>query len=119
MAPSCGWVGRRELVAPAVKIQDHSTMTDNVSDIPEDELGVELDAAIDTAVEADLAAKVLGTFHVRLDGAADSNNLPPAFRSRLRELQDETQELMDRADAIESTRRKRADRIRKRMENDE
>lgn len=88
-----------------------------VTEIPEEELGVELDVAIDTAVDAAHVWESLDEIQVQLDTFADNGDFTAQSVEALRLLQSDVRETVELFKTVESTNRDRADRIRERIKD--
>jgi len=93
-------------------------MNTTVEAIPEEELGIEHDRTIDTAVEAAHAKVQLKNMAVTLDSLADSRDLEPTYVAKLRELQNDVNDLAAIFEDMEDVQNGRAKKIRERL-NDE
>lgn len=87
-------------------------------DIPERELGPELDRMIELQVEATSAVHELRDVNVRLDTVADSRDLPPDAVADLRGMQRSAQDLLPKFEALAEGADQRASRIRERLDGD-
>lgn len=91
-------------------------MLPDIDEIPEGELGVALDQAMDTAIEAESAAELLSDTYGRLDSVADSGDLPADVSVDTRSIQHDVGNLQSRLELIADAYRYRANKIRERME---
>lgn len=91
-------------------------MTD-VTEIPEDELGVELDVAIDTAVDAAHVSQSLDEMEVTLDTLADNGDFAAEHVRMLRKLQNDVAEAADVFEDVQFSQRDHADQIRERIQD--
>lgn len=87
----------------------------DVDEIPEEELGVELDATVDRLIAAKDARDRLADMYVDLDAVADSE-IPLAARQQARAAQSEVSDLREYLDDEITRLEERQQAITKRLE---
>lgn len=88
----------------------------SVHDIPEGELGVEHDMAMEARIEADDAAQRFGRMYVELDSIADTHDLPPEMVNLVRSVQQDVSALKTAAEVFRKKQEDRQDAIRERLD---
>lgn len=86
----------------------------DVDDIPEEELGVELDHAIDRKIDTKDALYTVRDVYGRLDSAAD-NEIPVGETMAIREMQEDAQDVIDTLEAEVDAIGNRVGAIRERL----
>jgi hypothetical protein len=87
----------------------------DVEDIPEAELGAELDRAIDGRIEAENAEHLLNEANALLDTAADGRDLPTSLMMDIRHVQEEVRSIAAEAGDEAEAAGERAAKIRERL----
>lgn len=65
----------------------------NTNEIPDEEVAVRLDTAVESRIACEAAAQDLREMYVTLDGMADEHNTPGRYDSHVRDIQDDVQTL--------------------------